>query len=201
MLASGKTLSAPIVAVHAEVWNAGRGPIKAADVLTPVSISTSPPVEILEVAIRKTTRDVVQFSASKAADPSRISLSWRILEDGDAATLQVIFAGDPKARFILDGAVVGQPKLISVDSPRFFSIERSQPRRSRDNLAKALLLAFVVFLAASWPLRVLSKLPDSRGRYVFRTILSTVFLIAMLTILIAVFGLLEVGFSPPPLDF
>lgn len=69
-------------------------------------------VNILEAKIRKTSRDVVQFTIIDSLVTSReIPVSWNILEKDDGATIELIYEGDPHAVISVDGVIVGQSQI------------------------------------------------------------------------------------------
>ena len=38
-------------------------------------------------------------------------IDWNLLEQGDGAKIQIIYGGDTKAKFHVEGVVVGQPTI------------------------------------------------------------------------------------------
>jgi hypothetical protein len=103
-----------IMAVNVAVWNAGNEAIRTDNVLENVSLSLDPPGEVLEARIRQTKRDVSHFSVGREGwERGNVPLSWKILEDGDGAVIQVIYVGEKFATVKLNGTIEGQRSFIN----------------------------------------------------------------------------------------
>ncbi len=106
-----------------KVWNRGKRSIKAVDVLDPIFLRFDSSVHLLDVSIKNEVRRTSGFEVSspslgliKESQPlhSDVSLNWRILEQGDGATIQVIYEGAKDVNFTVQGAIEGQ-KYIAVN--------------------------------------------------------------------------------------
>jgi hypothetical protein len=105
----GKAVDGDVTAVQIAIWNAGREPIKADDVLKPIILHTATN-QIIESLILKTTRNVCEFQlTSNNIGSNSIGMKWRILEHDDGALLQIVYSGDSDVPLTLDGILVGQP--------------------------------------------------------------------------------------------
>jgi hypothetical protein len=95
----GQEITTDITAAHISFWNEGTEPIKKENILEPIEVITSPPAQILEVSTSKISRDLTEFHAEPAESRTGvISVSWKILEQNDTASIQTIYAGPPRNR-------------------------------------------------------------------------------------------------------
>jgi hypothetical protein len=134
ILHRGQPVGNSVVAVTLYFWNDGRLPIRRADVLEPVAVQIAAGAEILEARIQKVSRPVVKFSTGEVPSDARnfLPIDFEILEKGDGAALQMIYAGTPDARIDVTGTIVGagDPRILSTStSSQFF--KRSDPKASR----------------------------------------------------------------------
>jgi hypothetical protein len=105
----GTVLSGNVSAANIAIWNAGREAIKSEDVLSPITISTGPKHPILEAKVRKVSRSLIGASLDVKEFPAgRSTLTWRILEQNDGMSLQVIYSGDADVPIVVAGSVIGQ---------------------------------------------------------------------------------------------
>jgi hypothetical protein len=105
-----------VTAAQVTIWNAGYQPITQDAVLSPVAIVTEPKVKILSATVRRVTRDVITFQTDQKLLPtSVVPLSWKILEHGDGAVVQVIYLGDPRVKVKLTGIIEGQSPIRGVE--------------------------------------------------------------------------------------
>jgi hypothetical protein len=102
-----------ITAVQCYFWNAGASPIHGQDILQPIKLVLGPGTQILDAAIIRESRpEIVQFRVapdltSDGKPTNSASISFRILEKSDGATLQVVYAGGPKASVLFTGVIEG----------------------------------------------------------------------------------------------
>jgi hypothetical protein len=96
VLFDGRPLNQDLSAAQVALWNRGRQAIRRAAILQPIIIRTEPRVPILEATVRRTSRDVVSLDLDRTrlAD-GEVSVSWNILEQGDGAVVQVVYAAGP----------------------------------------------------------------------------------------------------------
>jgi len=115
------------------------------NILEPVSIQTNPAVPILEASIQKTSRHVtgIKLDASRVSAGS-LGLSWTILESGDGAVLQAVYAGKPDTDFAIQGTVEGQREILVAQPPK--ASEPARPRLTRtDQLVSYSPFLFIPF--------------------------------------------------------
>lgn len=100
-----------LVAAHFTIWNAGRLATEASDVLKGFQFTTAPSAPILDATITKCTREEcqVRLDTDRAKlDSGHLPISWHILEQNDAAQIQIVFDGDPKTACSLQGTIKSQ---------------------------------------------------------------------------------------------
>ena len=118
VLLDGKPLTNNVSAVRLALWNRGEAPVAKEDVRAPIRIRTEPTTPIIEVKVIKTSNDVVQFSLDQSQLSDGIAtVSWNMLETGDGALIQVIYAGDTTVDVKLDGAMKGQREMSEIADP------------------------------------------------------------------------------------
>lgn len=114
-----------ITAVQIAIWNSGELPIWLDDVLEPIVIVAEPALRILEATVRHPSRSVTQLHVDESPELLQqgiVRLSWRILETGDGASIQLIYLGSENVEFAVQGTVAGQKNIalmepLSTDSP------------------------------------------------------------------------------------
>lgn len=93
-------------------WNNGKLPIRRNNVLKPFIIQVEKGLQILEVSLRKETRDVIGIAIDKSNLKNGIvSLNWEILEHNDGGIIQIIYAGNTDVRITAKGIIEGQPEI------------------------------------------------------------------------------------------
>jgi hypothetical protein len=110
--------SASITSVQASIWNAGTRSIRDSDVLDPFRLVMPDGSPILSVRVRKTSRPICRFECLDNQEDfksGKCRLKWVILEPGDGAVLQIIYAGGARRDPTLEGAVEGQRDGVVVE--------------------------------------------------------------------------------------
>lgn len=146
VLYDGRELKSAINATQLAIWNAGNKPILPTDVLDSILLSFDAPIEILGASIRKTTREIVTPNVTiVGADRNVVNFRFKVLEPGDGAVVQVIYAGDTGARIRASGNVIGQSKIrvTSVASTKAYD---SEPETRWSRWLKTMLVALIVGL-------------------------------------------------------
>jgi len=115
----GKPLdSESITSVQVSIWNAGTRSIRDSDVLDPFRLVTPDGSAILSVRAKKISRPTCGFESlgnQEDYKSGKCRLKWRILEPGDGAVLQIIYAGSARRDPKLEGVVEGQQGGIVVE--------------------------------------------------------------------------------------
>ena len=118
VLHNNEEIKTDVTGVQIAVWNNGKEPIFKQDMLEQVKIVTLPAVPILEATIRKQTRQINDISADLTSmHMGVLPLSWKVLEKGDGAIIQLIYAGPADTKIELAGTILGQTQInTAIDS-------------------------------------------------------------------------------------
>jgi hypothetical protein len=112
----GKPVVSDVTAAQVAIWNEGNQAIRKEHVLESLQLRTSPSVPIVDATIRKTSRGVVRFELDKANfQRGELGLSWNILEGGDGAILQVVFAGGTETDLVATATLEGQSAIHRIE--------------------------------------------------------------------------------------
>lgn len=155
----GNPIKGDVVSQQLKIWNRGKKPIKPADILERVGIEITPKVRILEVRLVSQVRSAVGFDVdfsgpgapfvigeSKVGDTQQmIGLRWKILEQGDGATIQVIYEGQKDVKFSFVGAIEGQKTLV-IDNLRSTGSTLGQTRLESMRIGAVIVFALVILL-------------------------------------------------------
>jgi len=103
-------------------WNAGKRPINKEDIPAgqPLLVNLSEPernIEILDVAIRKTSREAINFRVTKC-DTSTVELNFDFLDHNDGAAIEIQHTGTLEATVTISGIILGASKGIEMMSKR-----------------------------------------------------------------------------------
>jgi hypothetical protein len=97
-----------LTAVQILLWNSGKEPIRPADILEAIRIKT-PNVRIIEAQVRATSRPVIGFTLDTShASEGIIYPQWKILEQNDGATIQLLLASPSTTDVSVSGIIEGQ---------------------------------------------------------------------------------------------
>ena len=110
--------SESITSVQVSIWNAGTRSIRDSDVLDHFRLVMPDGAAILSVRTKKTSRPICGFVSLGNQEDYKSGicrLKWRILEPGDGAVLQIIYAGSARRDPKLEGIVEGQRDGIVVE--------------------------------------------------------------------------------------
>lgn len=129
----GKSIDTDVTAAQLAFWNQGNQAIRREHILRPLTLRTAPATPIIDATVRKTSREVVQIDLDKSRlQDGELSISWNILEQGDGAIVQVVFAGPAAVDIPASATIEGQHTIrtvhaSSLDRPsEKGSIERSR---------------------------------------------------------------------------
>src|SRR5438309_549329 len=108
----GQSISgSDVIAVQVGVWNEGRLSVRRENVLRPLELVLTPPAAVLQASVVRPSRDVAGLRLSDDAESlkrGRVAVHFKILERGDGATVQLIYAGPRETGVELAGVVEGQ---------------------------------------------------------------------------------------------
>ncbi|WP_339900121.1 hypothetical protein [uncultured Gilvimarinus sp.] len=153
-----------IVAISLSIWNDGSQSIRPSSILESVKIEFTPRVNILEANVTKLSRAVTKLSLSQdqnVLNGGVVPLEWNILESGDGANIQVIYAGSLEATVSVKGVIEGQgiPRLLS-------GISIKQDKDSPLNDVKVLKWIIPSILIFSVAITVLSFKYPNRFKFI-----------------------------------
>jgi hypothetical protein len=143
--------SESITSVQVSIWNAGTRSIRDSDVLDPFRLAMPDGSAILSVRVKKTSRPICGFDRLENQDDYKVGtcrLKWLILEPGDGAVLQIIYAGSARRDPTLEGAVEGQKDGVAVEEYSL-TLDRTSILRSRISITRVgwtLILIVVAIL-------------------------------------------------------
>lgn len=195
-----------VSAIRLYFWNDGKMPIRRNDVLKPLQCVLPTGTEILDSRILKISRDVTAFRIlpGSASPNTAVMMDFDILEKGDGAAIQIIYAGPKDAPLHFDGIVVGAPLPIVKGVRTPSGLERRLGTRQRFGVFVMLvgvaigLLALVGRRGLQRGLQILSK--DSKAVLFFRIGNSfTRISFAVLPFLYIGLGAFMVFYNPPTL--
>jgi hypothetical protein len=148
----GHEILSDITAAQIALWNAGKRPIRAEDVLTPITIRTDNSIPILEASVRKTSRDLINLAVDQSdISAGSLRITWKILEQNDGGIIQIIYAGPAETRISADGAIVGQPNVHEVKYyGSISSLAEQFVKTARIYRAMGVLMIFVAVLLTAF---------------------------------------------------
>lgn len=107
-----------ITAVQITILNKGRQFIRTESIFKPVYILASPPVEILDASVIKTSRDTIEFALVDPLESwktGQVPVEWHILEKNDGAMIQLIYLGGSEIEFKVVGDIEGVSEIKRID--------------------------------------------------------------------------------------
>lgn len=163
VLYKGKDLNKNVTALTLYLWNDGKLPIKAEDVLEPLEVRLEPGSEILDGRILKAWRPVTKFTMGEILDSKKNSLplSFAILEKGDGAALQIIYTGKPDAAVSVLGTItgVGEPRKADTSQVKLARTQGEAIRESRKTTHYLEGISIALAILAGLSLLYLRRLP------------------------------------------
>jgi hypothetical protein len=141
--------SESIASVQVAIWNAGTRTIRDSDVLDPFRLVMPDGSAILSVRAKKTSRPISGFEILGNQEDYKAGicrLKWRILEPGDGAVIQIIYAGSARRDPTLNGALEGQRQGIVVEQYDL-TFDRTTILHSRISLARLGWISFLIAVA------------------------------------------------------
>jgi hypothetical protein len=181
----GTEITGNLSIITIAVWNQGREPIRyAEDVLRPITVRPGADMKILEVKIVKSTREEIGFQVVPTTPDGGFNISWRILERGDGALLQLLAVNAPAAPILpvaIAGSVVGQGAIG--DSAVKESVSETAVARfgkwEKWEYAGAAFALFALFMYCGLTARELRKLGWSK--FVRKEGIATIFHVALIS--------------------
>jgi hypothetical protein len=135
-----------ISAVQIAFWNAGKRPIRRNEILEPIIIGLGTNHAVLEVALRKVTRQLTHVALDQGRLANgEVGISWDILEKLDGGVVQIVYAGDTSVPIQINGVVEGQSQIpLRVLDARITTPEEQYSSRSSGNKISICLVAVLM---------------------------------------------------------
>ncbi|MBL6752493.1 MAG: hypothetical protein ISP90_18390 [Nevskia sp.] len=149
----GAPITGDVTAVQMAIWNAGMRAVHASEIMDTVFIQANVPVQILQAKTTVVTRKEIGFEIEPSrANSGALSLNWKILEKGDGAIIQIVYAGGPGVRFSLNGSFEGQRQIREIVDPKIDYLEHWWLRNALWLICPAgiALAAAAAFLLNRW---------------------------------------------------
>jgi hypothetical protein len=170
------------------IWNAGKKPVSASDVLAPLQIVLAQGHGILEAKLVSATRSVVGLQLEKSAlDAGKVPLQFRILEHNDGGIVQLLYRGDPSVNVSMQGSVIGQPYPKGMVYAGRLQTQADQLRSNRN-----VFLIISAFAAASVVFTIVVTIVTRKRPPPF-----VIFFMVGLMVFTAALYLLEIPPGPP----
>ena len=195
-----RELKSDVTAAQVAIWNRGNESVRPENILEPVTIHTSPSVQILEARIRKKSRDVVDDSLDQTRlSEGIVGVKWKIFEQGDGVVIQLVYAGSPSTQIKVSGVIEGQSEIRELKEPGSEKNKEGikKPDVEMRNEIGFFIIAFglfatITFICFIW---VIPKRPSLRLPLIIRVIALTG--LASAIVLIAIGVLLRFFFTSP----
>jgi len=97
-------------------WNRGLKAVRGTQIIRPIVIQARDRSALLDVKVQAANETAGFELSREALAVGRATLTWKILEPGDGATLRVTYAGSPAVEIQMDGSVEGQKTIVRLDS-------------------------------------------------------------------------------------
>ena len=162
---NGKAVSGrDITAVTIYFWNDGPAPMKKEDILVPFKLVLPGNANILDIRVLGQSRPLCAVGVSGPEDERNTAiLGFKILEKGDGAKIQLIYAGDPLAEIRLEGSMIGAAgptSMYFVDRSKF---RQQYPlRRDLDDFYLVILIVLALILSKLLLSLYIEKLEQER---------------------------------------
>jgi hypothetical protein len=207
-------IESDVTAVQVAIWNNGKMSIRENDILEPITLYTEPKTRIIDVIIRKQTREVTDLRIDdNFLKDGFIPIFWRILEHNDGGIIQVIFAGSADVKISIKGIIEGQN---SIKETKYRDLIQSPEEQMEANVSIYKLCAFMflftgIFSIAAYIIirrkklsKELDKKRQKRGMsdiilFLFRRIFFPV--ITILFFLVSIYFFLKSKSVGPPFGF
>ena len=90
------------------IWNSGNTTVRGTDIVLDNPLGFQFLGNVLNISVRKVTRDVIGVSALISPKPDTVHLTFEFLDPGDGAILEILHDGDTESPKCL-GTIIGLP--------------------------------------------------------------------------------------------
>jgi hypothetical protein len=203
----GEIIKSDVVGVQVALWNQGKRSVHPSDILSSIEIRLNPSAPILQVSVAKTSRSVIALAFGNDAEmlrQGRVPVNFKILEQGDGGSVQIIYAGPSDIDVSLVGVVegAGAPRNLRatvVGSPTELSIP-SVRDRTLQSLARWFFVVFFLGLVLNSMGEMIRYIHASEKRNGFRLFVDG-FLLTLYIVLGCIYLFFVPSFPTPPFGF
>lgn len=121
-------------------WNKGKEPLKSEDMLTDINLFLSHNAKIIDFKILKSSRDVCKISLIKQSTDS-LKLNFKILEENDGFTGQIIFEGSELTQLNIAATIVGVKKISDFAASDYYVLGKTIA-----NILLGIVAIFMMFI-------------------------------------------------------
>lgn len=142
-----------VVAKSFSLWNDGSAAIRKSSILKKIEIYFSPPVQILDANVTKTSRDICDLKIVKDEELYRqgvVPVEWRILEEGDGGNIQIIYAGPRSAALQMRGIIESQGAPREITNPLRVEQKNSDNSKTSKWEVWSIFLFAIIVLIMTW---------------------------------------------------
>ena len=152
VLHRNQQIKSDVTAAQVAIWNRGKKPILAGEILNQVSIVTRPKVPIIEATIRNKSRSAVEFSLDTSLlGDGIVPVSWKVLEHNDGAVVQLIYAGSLTTDIRVEGILIGQREIHKLEfSGQIKSPSEQLAKLKNDSLTSGITFVFLFLVMGSF---------------------------------------------------
>jgi len=196
-----RELTSDVTAAQVSIWNAGNESIRTENVLEKIQIATVPSTPILEVRVRRTSRNLLTFTLDQSRiDQGIVGVAWNILEKNDGAQIQLVYAGPPTTQLSVSGTIEGQHSLKNGNSSINDRLDKMEWLNS-NQLNRIVIFITPIFsiIAVVFSLRLSASLSSLSGHVPRRVsaISSVMFVICLLSIIYSAYWMKNAPVEPP----
>ena len=109
----GNQIAGDLSGAEVQIWNSGKEPIRADDILDPIVIRMGNNEPIYQTTITPTRKEI-GYSYNDATN--NIKIGWKIMEQNDGIKIQIIYGGGVNLPIVVDGTIVGQKHITEFHS-------------------------------------------------------------------------------------
>lgn len=154
----GKNIVKDVNAIQIALWNRGKKSIRPENIIQPVEIYSTPKVEIIDASIRNISREIINFSLeNNNFEDGIVKTNWKILEENDGASIQIIYIGPEDVDFNFRGTIEGQREIKHVGLKLSGNIPKKDPILSIERLAHMLIIFGILTLVGYVFIKILRK--------------------------------------------
>jgi hypothetical protein len=156
----GGPIGTDVTSAMLAVWNDGKLPIRPENILEPIVIRLRGSIPILEAKIIRVSRDMIAFKLDNSKNKEGVVLpTWRILEQGDGARLQIVYAGPSDIPISLEGVIEGKRPISEFKAKAFLPLPI--------NTLRLIYLGVLLFLLLRQIIKYAKFVPRGLGYEVF----------------------------------